>query len=196
MLSERARPSREPRPGAPGNTNALRGGVHSPRLIQARAAEIKAELEHSFAFSATQAVAVREVARCTAVLEAIDRELDERGLFAKGGKPSYLLPLRARISRQLEQWLAKIAPAIERQSDSELKPQAAGRADYLRELQRIALGHDPTASTRDRLTALTELLKLDSSAGKKAVGAVYNVYPDGDDTGQEVTGPSESEAAE
>jgi len=86
----------------PGNTNAVRSGVHSPRLIQARAAEIKAELERSFTFSATQAVAVHEVARCTALLEAIDRELDERGLVDKQGKPRYLLPHRARISRQLE----------------------------------------------------------------------------------------------
>ena len=57
---------------------------------------------------------------------------------------------------------------------------APGRAEYIRELQRIALGHDPTASARDRLTALKELLKLEPAASKQAaVGAVFNVYPDG-----------------
>jgi hypothetical protein len=32
----------------PGNANAARHGVHSPRLIQARAAEIATELTQSF----------------------------------------------------------------------------------------------------------------------------------------------------
>jgi len=32
---------------------------------------------------------------------------------------------------------------------------------------------------RDRLTALTQLLKLDSSTGGKTVGAVYHVHADG-----------------
>ena len=67
----------------PGNMNAVRQGAHSPRLIQARAAEIAAELTQSFAFSPTQRLAVHEATRCMAILEAIDRDLDERGLEDK-----------------------------------------------------------------------------------------------------------------
>jgi hypothetical protein len=48
----------------PGNANALKQGVHSPRLIQARAAEITSELTQSFAFSPTQRLAVHEASRC------------------------------------------------------------------------------------------------------------------------------------
>jgi len=62
---------------------------------------------------------------------------------------------------------------------AEKEPPRPERADYVRELQRIALGQDPTASTRDRLAALKELLKLESGADGQAVGAVYNVYADG-----------------
>jgi hypothetical protein len=47
--------------------------VHSPRLIQARAAEIVTELMRSWDFSPTQRLAVHEAARCMAILEAIDR---------------------------------------------------------------------------------------------------------------------------
>lgn len=50
--------------------------------------------------------------------------------------------------------------AIERQSAAGQQPPRAEFADYVRELQRIALGHDPSGSARDRLTALKELLKL------------------------------------
>jgi hypothetical protein len=95
-----------------------------------------------------------------AILEAIDRDLDERGLVDRRGKPRYLLDTRMRVSRQLDHWLAKLAPEIERQSAGDEEPPRAEWADYVRELQRIALGRDPGARTSDRLTALRELLKL------------------------------------
>ena len=77
-----------------------------------------------------------------------------------GGKPRYLLNHRWRVSRQLDHWLAKISEAIERQSAAGEQPPRAEFADYVRALQRIALGHDPSGSARDRLSALRELLKL------------------------------------
>jgi hypothetical protein len=47
-------------------------------------------------------------------------------------------------------------------------------------LKRIALGYDPSASARDRLSAIKELLKLEPAASQPAaVGAVFHVYPDG-----------------
>jgi hypothetical protein len=64
----------------PGNLNAVKQGVHSPRLIQARAAEIAAELAQRFAFSPTEQLAAHEAARCIAILEAIDRESYEQRL--------------------------------------------------------------------------------------------------------------------
>jgi hypothetical protein len=146
----------------PGNGNAIKHGVHSPRLIQARAAELEAELAQSLELSTLQRLALQEVARCMAILEAIDRDLDERGLVDKTGKPRYLLNHRSRISRQLDQWLAKIPDVIEETAaEEQSQPVAGERADYVRALQRIALGHDRTASARDRLAALKELLKLE-----------------------------------
>jgi hypothetical protein len=146
----------------PANLNAVRQGVHSPRLINARAAELEAELTSSGDFSPLERVAIREVACNMAILEAIDRDLDERGVVDKQGKPRYLLDKRARVSRQLEQWLSKV--------DSFAFPRATAFEsprgefdDYVHALQRIALGQDIDASTRDRLGALKELLKLGHS---------------------------------
>jgi hypothetical protein len=164
----------------PGNANAVRHGVHSPRLIQARAAEIATELTQSFQFSPTQWLAAQEAARCMAILEAIDRDLDERGLEDKAGKPRYLLNHRWRVSRQLDHWLGKISETIERQSADGEQPPAAERADYLRELQRIALGRDPTARARDRLTALKELVKLDEMPNTRGFSKIYWQRPDGE----------------
>jgi len=48
---------------------------------------------------------VHEAARCIAILEAIDRDLDQRGLVDREGQPRYLLNHRSRTSRQLEHWL-------------------------------------------------------------------------------------------
>lgn len=147
-------------PSHPGNLNAAKQGVHSPRLIQVRAAEIASELTHSFAFSPAEQLAVHEASRCIAILEAIDRDLDQRGLVDREGQPRYLLNHRSRTSRQLEQWLEKVSAAIERKAASEQAPAQAEVADYVRALQRIALGQDTSATARDRLAALKELLKL------------------------------------
>jgi hypothetical protein len=144
----------------PGNLNAAKQGVHSPRLIQARAAEVAGELTQSFEFSPAERLAVHEAARCIAILEAIDRELDQRGLVDKEGQPRYLLNHRSRTSRQLEHWLEKVSATIERQAASEQAPSRADFPDYVRALQRIALGQDSTATARDRLAALKELLEL------------------------------------
>jgi hypothetical protein len=144
----------------PGNLSAVKQGVHSPRLIQSRAAEIVDELTQSFTFSPPERLAVHEAGRCIAILEAIDSDLDERGLVDKRGEPRYLLNHRARVSRQLEQWLEKVSKAIERQSPQEQASPEAEFSDYVRALQQIALGHDATATARDRLGALNKLLRL------------------------------------
>jgi hypothetical protein len=145
----------------PGNLNAVKQGTHSSRLIQARAAEIAAELTESFQFSVPERLAVQEAARCIAILEAIDRGFDQRGLVDEEGTPRYLLNHRSRISRQLEQWLQKISAAIDRNPASEPEPARADFPDYVHALQAIALGQDTTATARDRLAALRELLKLE-----------------------------------
>ena len=147
-------------PAHPGNLNALKQGVHSPRLIHARAAEIAVELTKAFAFSPTELLAVNEAARCIAVLEAIDRDLDERGVADKDGEPRYLLNHRARASRQLEQWLTKVSAAVERLAKPEQVPPRGDFIDFVQALQAIAFGQDASASARDRLSALRELLEL------------------------------------
>ena len=70
----------------PGNLNAATHGVYSERRIQPRAAEIFAEFVEAFEFSPAERLAVWEVARSTALLEAIDQALDESGLANKRGE--------------------------------------------------------------------------------------------------------------
>jgi hypothetical protein len=129
-------------------------------LIEARAAEIAAQFTQSCEFSPFELVAVHEAARCVAILEAIDRDLDQRGLVDRQGAPRYLLNHRSRTSRQLEQWLGKITAAVERKAASELPPPRGDFPDYVQALQRIALGQETTATAGDQLAALKELLKL------------------------------------
>jgi hypothetical protein len=146
----------------PKNANAVKYGVHSERAIAPRAAEIVAQLTESFEFSLVQRIAVEEIARCIAILEAIDRALTERGVVDKRGNPSYLLNHRSRISGQLAKWLSRITSSIERQSAGEPAGDV-GRPRYLRELQWIALGGDSSASAHDRVSALKELLAAEEA---------------------------------
>ncbi len=69
--------------------------------------------------------------------------------------------------------------ARERVPLSEQELLAAGRPEYIVELKRIAFG--PDTSTRDRLSAIKELLKLEPAASEKGVefGSVFYVLPDG-----------------
>jgi hypothetical protein len=131
----------------PGNTNAVKHGAYSSRLIESRAAEIVAHLTQSFDFTVAQRIAVEQVGSCIAILEAVDRELDERGLVDKRGQARSLLNHRSSISRQLGQWLAKIESPIDRQSAGE-QTAVVGRSDYVREYQWIGLGQDTSASAR------------------------------------------------
>ena len=100
----------------PGNTNAVRYGVYSSRFIEPRAAEIVAQITESVKLSAVELIAVEQVARCTAILENIDRDLSERGVTDKRGHSRSLLNHRSRISRSLDRWLAQVAAAMERQA--------------------------------------------------------------------------------
>jgi hypothetical protein len=149
----------------PGNTNAIKSGVYSSRSIEPRAAEIAASLTESFEFSIVQRIAVEQVARSMAILEAIDRELDERGLVDKRGEARSLLNYRSRISGQLDRELAKIAPAIERQVGVNQTP-SPENSDLVAELQRIALGQDTTATARDRIAAIRELREIKASSAR------------------------------
>jgi hypothetical protein len=144
----------------PGNKNAVKHGVHSPRLIEARAAEVAAQLTESCEFTPVELVAVHEASRCISILEAIDRDLDERGLVDRQGAPRYLLNHRSRTSKQLEQWLKQITAVVEREAAREQGPPRADFPDYVQALQRIALGQEKTADASDMLAALKELLKL------------------------------------
>jgi hypothetical protein len=84
------------------------------------------------------------------------------------------------LSVRIKKAEAAEAAAGERAPIGEEELAAAGHAEYVRELKRIALGYDPSASARDRLSAIKELLKLEPAASQPAaVGAVFHVYPDG-----------------
>lgn len=164
----------------PGNTNAVKHGVYSERQIQSRAAQIVTELIESFDFSVAQRLAVGEVARSTAILEAIDRELDDAGLTNKRGEAHSLLNHRARISRQMHRWLSDLAPSIERQSAGGLEE--AGRVEFVRELKWIGSGKDTTASAHDRVAAIRELLKTEAPSTTKPRVGIVRITRDDDGT--------------
>ncbi len=178
----------------PGSTNAVQYGVYSSRVIGPRAAEIAAHLTEAFEFSVPQRIAVEQVARCIAILEALDHDLDERGLVDKRGEPRHLLNHRSRLSRQLDQWLTKITSSMERQS-SDGQPASVGRPDYVRELQRIALGRDTAAGTRDRVSALKELLSFDSTPQQPAT-VTFVVHKNVDGSTEIVDSPLENNGDE
>ena len=145
-------------PAHRGNVNAVRFGVHSPRLIEARAREIEAELFGSVDCSPTLRLPLHELTRLLAIRELIDHDLEARGLEDKDGQPRYLIDKRIRVSRQIERWWVRVVSELERQTEAAREPVPASREECVRELERIAF-RDSSATARDRLNAIKERLE-------------------------------------
>jgi hypothetical protein len=92
----------------PANLNAVRSGVHSPRVLAARTADYREALRSELEPPRELEFALHEVARLAALIDAIDHALDVGGIINRRGKPHYLLAQRIRVSRQFEQWHDKL----------------------------------------------------------------------------------------
>ena len=89
---------------ARGNTRAVKPGVYSTRMLAPRAQEVAAQLMELPHVVTIDEMAATEIGILVARIEAIDRDLDERGHFGRNGARS-LLDHRARLTRELRSWL-------------------------------------------------------------------------------------------
>jgi hypothetical protein len=133
-------------------------------LIEARAAEIVAEFEAIDELDDLGRVALGELARLQALIEAIDQDLSERGLTDRNGKERYLLQRRERYSRRLIDVTAHLVQsrARSKRAVSNADEVVGERIDYVRTLQAIAFGCEPEARISERLGALKLLLPLET----------------------------------
>jgi hypothetical protein len=95
-------------PRHPGNTNAARSGVYSPRLREPRAREIADAIMVEPHTVAIDAIGAAEIGRIEALIEAIDTEI-ARSRLISASKASSLLDLRLRASRRLAEWARQLA---------------------------------------------------------------------------------------
>jgi hypothetical protein len=126
----------------PGNRNAVRSGVYSPRTLAPRAREISDALMAAPHTVPLDAIAADEIGCIVALLEAIDAELIARGLTNAKGEARPLLDLRIRMSGRLERWLREFGAT------------PASRAEWA---ERIARGESMVALVRDQLDKGREL---------------------------------------
>jgi hypothetical protein len=168
-------------PAHPGNLNAVKSGAHSSRLIEERAMEILDDFGIAEELDETGQVALQELARLSAVIEAIDRDLSARGVTDRNGKERYLLQRRERFSRRVLEVSDRVHEArnrSRRQRATASHPEiTAEQGDYVRSLQEIALGYDPEASVSDRLAALRLLTNL----REKGTSSHYQPKPESND---------------
>jgi hypothetical protein len=113
----------------PGNLSAVKHGAYSGRQIEARAAEIQAELEQRFDVRVVDRLAIEQLARLQATLEAIDRDLSQRGHVDKRGKPNPLLRYQVQLFRRFEAVLALIASSLEPLSGEQVLEAEAERRE-------------------------------------------------------------------
>jgi hypothetical protein len=139
----------------PGNTNAVKSGVHSPRLIQERADQIVQNSTFSVELDALGQLALNEVARISATIEAIERDLDERGLTDKSGDERYLLRRRDSMARRFGEAHDRLVTAVER---AEKRDNTANRTSVppepLAQLRALASATHPEGGMPEQMAAL------------------------------------------
>jgi hypothetical protein len=123
-----------------------------------------------------------------------DSDIAERGVVDKRGEPRSVLNLRSRYARQLDHWLTKIAPVIEREPAKNTPPRLHTRAELINELGRIGFGHD-TASPRDRVLALKELLRGDY-VSREVTTVHMHIYHDSEGSTKILSGPPDAPSDE
>src|SRR4051812_39648828 len=90
------------RASQPGNKNAVKSGVYSPRALAPRAREVADALLAAPHTAPLDQIAAEEIGSLVATLEAIDLDLLERGLTDRRGHARSLLDYRVRLSGRLE----------------------------------------------------------------------------------------------
>ena len=169
-------------PSHPGNTNAVKHGVYSQRTLEPRVAELIAQLTETAEFTPEQRIAVEQVARCIAAIEALDRELDARGFINKAGEAHTLLNHRSRLAQQLERWHAKLAPILDRRREPPMTRRRRTGQTIGESSEHIAFSRDGSAKTNDRVAALKELLKMEAPPRSTPQGVTlrYRTWVDED----------------
>jgi hypothetical protein len=123
-------------PAPRGNVRNWQHGGYSDRFLSARAAEIADELMELPHVLTIDRASAEEIGRLRAIVERIDRALEDNRVESKRGQPRALLEVRRRYSMQLERWYEQFG----------LTPQArsgwVGRAALAAELRRALAGDD------------------------------------------------------
>ena len=94
----------------------FRHGLYSPRVLAPRAEEIADGLMGLPHVRPLDALAADEIGSLVARLEAIDRDLDQRGHVGRNGGGS-LLEHRVRLSRELRAWLKEFGGTPKARAD-------------------------------------------------------------------------------
>lgn len=100
----------------PGNTNAVRSGYwsRSGRVLAPRAEEIAAALMSAGHAEPLDSIAAEEIGSLLAHIEALDKELDSK---PKRADRRTLLDHRARLTRQLRDWLKEFGATPRSRAD-------------------------------------------------------------------------------
>jgi hypothetical protein len=123
----------------PGNTNRLRHGVWSAdrKALEPRAREVAERVLSAPHTVELDEIGAVEIGRLEALIEAIDRDIAERGLTGKGGNARSLVDLRLRASRRLVEWLDRYG----------LNPQS--RAEWAAKLARPSMREEVERRMRE-----------------------------------------------
>jgi hypothetical protein len=89
-------------PAHPGNTNAVKAGAFSPRLLAARSDEIRKLLRASYPGDVAHQVLEWEVANLVALSEKLDEDISARRVTSRSGEIRNVVVVRLRASVRLQ----------------------------------------------------------------------------------------------
>lgn len=114
----------------PGNTSRLMHGVYSGRVLGVRAAEVTDALMTMPHTHPLDRLAAEEIGSIVAALEAIDRDIDRRGVPAKAR--SNLMEIKKGLTRELRSWLQEFGGTPRSRADWAAQLGRGSLADQVR----------------------------------------------------------------
>jgi len=150
----------------PGNFSAVKSGVYSRRLMNARAEEIIRELDLPANLDAAGKLAAREAANLTARIEAIEGELNKNGMSNRKGEDRTLVQRRDSFSKRLAEANGQLTEALARaRRDSATTSSSRSSTDLGSSRQRLAaIAENPEERAADRIAADRTLMERHSGA--------------------------------
>lgn len=143
----------------PGNRNALKSGMYSPRVQEERAREVRSWLQQASLSQLLDELVLSECEKLLSLRNLLEAAIDAHGVTDRRGEMRDIVKARLSISRRIDNLVERIASVVPQEDDGEaaIKPQPGSDKYRDRYEARKGLAFDPKVPCNVRIDAIQDL---------------------------------------